>query len=100
MANTGELSSRGAKDALAVMFKNGGDPKRIAEEKGLIQKNDEGELFAMVQKIIAENEKVVAEYRAGKEASIMFLVGQGMKASKGSANPQMLKSLFAKELTK
>ena len=100
MANTRELSSRGAKDALAVMFKNGGDPKRIAEEKGLIQKNDEGELLAMVQKIIADNEKVAAEYRAGKEASIMFLVGQGMKASKGSANPQILKKLFETELTK
>ena len=100
MANGGELSSRGAKDTLAIMFKEGGDPKKIAEEKGLIQKNDEGELLATVQKIIAENEKVANEYRAGKEASIMFLVGQGMKASKGSANPQVLKALFAKELTK
>jgi aspartyl-tRNA(Asn)/glutamyl-tRNA(Gln) amidotransferase subunit B len=100
MANGGELSSRGAKDALAIMFKEGGDPKKIAEEKGLIQKNDEGELIAMVQKIIAENEKVAAEYRAGKEASIMFLVGQGMKASKGSANPQVLKKLFETELKK
>jgi aspartyl-tRNA(Asn)/glutamyl-tRNA(Gln) amidotransferase subunit B len=54
----------------------------------------------MVKKIITENEKPVAEYKAGKEASIMFLVGQGMKASKGSANPQVLKALFVKELTK
>ena len=54
----------------------------------------------MVQKIISENEKPVAEYRAGKEASIMFLVGQGMKVSKGSANPQVLKKLFENELTK
>ena len=54
----------------------------------------------MVQKIIAENEKVAAEYRAGKETSIMFLVGQGMKASKGSANPQVLKKLFEGELKK
>ena len=100
MASGSELSSRGAKDTLAIMFKEGGEPRKIAEEKGLIQKNDEGELIAMVQKIISENEKPVAEYRAGKEASIMFLVGQGMKVSKGSANPQVLKKLFENELTK
>lgn len=100
MASGGLVSSRGAKDILAMLFANGGSPEKIAEEKGLLQKNDEGELTAMVQKIIAENEKVVAEYRAGKTASIMFLVGQGMKASKGSANPQALKKIFESELSK
>jgi len=100
MIKEGKLSSRGAKDVLVILFEKGGDPQKIAEEKGLIQKNDEGELIAMVQKIIAENEKATNEYRAGKEASIMFLVGQGMKASKGSANPQMLKKLFETELKK
>ena len=100
MASAGSISSRGAKDILAILFKRGGTPAKIAEEKGLIQKNDEGELLEMVKKIISENEKPVAEYRSGKEASIMFLVGQGMKASKGSANPQVLKALFVKELTK
>ena len=99
MASVGDISSRGAKDILAIMFKEGGAPTKIAEEKGLLQKNDEGELLEMVKKIIRENEKPVAEYKAGKEASIMFLVGQGMKASKGSANPQGLKALFEKELT-
>ena len=100
MASDGRLSSRGVKDVLAIMFKEGGQPIKIAEEKGLIQKSDEGELLAMVQKIIAENEKASAEYRAGKEALIMFLVGQGMKASKGSANPQVLKKLFEGQLKK
>ncbi len=100
MTSDGGLSSRGVKDVLAIMFKEGGEPMKIAEEKGLLQKNDESELIAIVQKIIAENEKVVAEYKAGKESSIMFLVGQGMKASKGSANPQVLKKLFESELTK
>jgi aspartyl-tRNA(Asn)/glutamyl-tRNA(Gln) amidotransferase subunit B len=100
MANGGLISSRGAKDVLAIMFKEGGDPAKVAEENGLLQKSDEGELLSTVKKIIAENEKVANEYRAGKEASIMFLVGQGMKRSGGSANPQVLKSLFIKELTK
>ena len=100
MADVGKISSRGAKDILAIMWTSGGDPEKIAEEKGLLQKSDEGELLVMVQKIIAENEKVVAEYKAGKTALLMFFVGQGMKASGGSANPAVLKKLFESELTK
>jgi len=100
MAEKGDVSSRGAKDILAIMYHEGGNPENIANEKGLLQKSDEGELLLSVQKIISENEKVVAEYKAGKTAGIMFLVGQGMKASKGSANPQVLKKLFEEELSK
>jgi len=100
MASSGELSSRGVKDVLSVMFKEGGAPMKIAEEKGLLQKSDEGELIAIVKKIIVENEKVAAEYKAGRETLIMFFVGQGMKASNGSANPQVLKKLFETELKK
>jgi aspartyl-tRNA(Asn)/glutamyl-tRNA(Gln) amidotransferase subunit B len=98
MASDAKVSSRGAKDILAIMFKEGGNPEKIAEEKGLLQKNDEGELMVMVEKIIAENEKAVNEYKAGKEASLMFLVGQGMKAAKGSGNPQVFKKLFQEKL--
>lgn len=94
MASEGKVSSRGAKDILAVMFTEGGDPLKIAEERGLLQKSDEGELKMIVQKIIAENEKAVSEYKAGKEANIQFLVGQGMKATKGSGNPEMLKKIL------
>jgi len=100
MASEALISSRGAKDILAIMFSEGGGPEQIAETKGLLQKSDESELRAMVQKVITENEKVVAEYKAGKVASVQFLVGQGMKASKGSANPQVLRNIFEEELAK
>jgi aspartyl-tRNA(Asn)/glutamyl-tRNA(Gln) amidotransferase subunit B len=43
---------------------------------------------------MVDNEKVVADYKAGKEAALMFLVGQGMKATKGAANPEVLKNLI------
>jgi aspartyl-tRNA(Asn)/glutamyl-tRNA(Gln) amidotransferase subunit B len=98
MAKSGEVSSRGAKDVLAIMFAQGGEPRAIADEKGLIQKSDAGALEGIVKEVIANNEKVVAEYKAGKEASLQFLVGQGMKVSKGSANPQVLSELFKKLL--
>ena len=98
MAKAGDVSSRGAKDTLAIMYKEGGDAKLIAEKNGLIQKSDAGALEAIVKEVIAQNEKVVLEYKGGKIASLQFLVGQGMKASKGSANPGVLTELIKKQL--
>ena len=98
MVESGELSSRGAKDTLAIMYRDGGDAKHIAEKQGLIQKSDLGSIEEIVKQIIALHPIVVAEYTAGKVASLQFLVGQGMKMSKGSANPAMLSEMFRKLL--
>lgn len=98
MIRAGEVSSRGAKDILAILFEKGGSPKEIANKEGLIQKNDEEEIKKIIDKIISENQKVVSEYKSGKEASLQFLIGQGMKLSKGSANPAVLKELLKKAL--
>lgn len=87
-----QVSSRGAKDILAAMFEEGGEPMRIAEAKDLLQKSDEGAIKKIAAEVIAENPAAVDEYKKGKQASLMFLVGQGMKKSKGSANPEMLKA--------
>lgn len=99
MVSGGEVSSRGAKDILKIMVEKGGSPKEIAEREGLFQKSDTGELKAVAEKIIAENEKAVAEYKAGKEASLQYLVGQMMRATKGAANPLLAGQIF-KELLK
>lgn len=99
MAGNSEISSRATKDILKDLVDKGGNPREIAEREELFQKSDTGELKAIAEKIIAENEKVVAEYKAGKVASLQFLVGQGMKATKGSANPEMLKTVFAELLS-
>ena len=88
------LSSRGAKDTLAIMFEKGGDPETIAHENGFIQKSDEGAVKKIAEEVIAENPQVVAEYKAGKQASFQFLIGQGMKKSKGSVNPEVLKTVL------
>lgn len=94
MIKRGDLSSRGAKDTLAALYAEGGDPEAIAKEKGLLQENDEVALREMVAKIISENPTVVDEYKSGKTSVFQFFIGQGMKASKGSANPETLKKLF------
>ncbi len=100
MVAENKISSRGAKDILKIMFEVGGMPEQIANEKGLLQKSDLGELENIAKEIITNNEKIVADYRAGKEVALMALVGQGMKATKGSANPQVLKEVFLNLLNK
>ena len=90
----GELSSRGAKDVIAVLVKYGGSPRGIAEQEGLFQESDEGALQEVIAKVVADNEKVVAEYKAGKEQVLQFLVGQVMKETRGSANPAKAQELL------
>ena len=94
----GKISSRAAKDILAMIVLKDKSPLKIATEKGLLQKNDEGEVKVIIEKIVKENPEVVATYKAGKENAIMSLVGKVIKESKGSANPQivikMLKDLL------
>jgi aspartyl-tRNA(Asn)/glutamyl-tRNA(Gln) amidotransferase subunit B len=87
-----DISSRGAKDILAIMCEEGGSPEKIANDKGLIQKSDEGAIKKIAEEVLAENAAAIEEYKKGKQASLMFLVGQGMKKSKGSANPEMLRA--------
>jgi len=94
MVSLDEISSRGAKDILEKMTNGDGDPREIAKTHNLFQKSDEGELKKIIEEIIKNNEKVAADFKAGKEVSLQFLVGQAMKATKGSANPQLLQKLF------
>lgn len=90
MISAGDVSSRGAKDVLAVMAMNGDDPESIAKEKGMLQVHDTGALQKIVDAVLREEEKAVGEYRAGKTASLQYLIGKSMKASKGAGNPELL----------
>jgi len=93
------LSSRAAKDLIPQMALNNESPKIIAEREGLLQKSDEASIRSIVDAIISENGAVVSEYKAGKVSALQFLVGQGMKASKGSANPEVLKQMLSDQLS-
>lgn len=98
MTSNGDVSSRGAKEILKVLFEKGGDTKRIATENNLLQKSDEGSLLPIVKKIIENNPEVVNEYKKGKFASLQYLLGQAMKESKGSGNPVVMKEIILKEI--
>lgn len=105
MVAEGKISSRAAKDILAMISAptqedevvHPRSPMEIAEAEGLLQKNDEGALKAIAEKVIAENPKIVETYKAGKENALMSLVGIIMKETKGSANPQLAQKVL-KEL--
>lgn len=98
MTFSGEISSRGAKDILRILLSEGGEAKAIAEREGLFQVQDTEAIVKVVKEIIAENPSVVEEYKSGKEASLQFLVGQGMKKTKGAANPALLKDTILSEI--
>jgi len=110
LAAGGKINSRGTKDILAILLKEGTgknrttDPETIAVEKGLIQKTGkEGEkeienLKNMVAEIIVAHPTVITDYKKGKTVALQFLIGQGMKASRGSANPEMLQKLFIENI--
>lgn len=90
----GDINSRVAKDLLTEVVFEGKDAQALAEERGLLQRSNADELIPVIDTLIAANPAVVLEYKAGKEAVLQFLVGQGMKATKGSANPGMLAELI------
>ncbi|MEX0910180.1 MAG: Asp-tRNA(Asn)/Glu-tRNA(Gln) amidotransferase subunit GatB [Candidatus Paceibacterota bacterium] len=98
MYTAGEVSSRGAKDILHTLLISGGEARGVATAKNLFQKSDAGELQTIIDEVIAENESVVADFKAGNDKPLQFLIGQAMKKSKGAANPTMLAKLLVEKL--
>jgi aspartyl-tRNA(Asn)/glutamyl-tRNA(Gln) amidotransferase subunit B len=94
-----EVNSRIAKDLLPELKKGNKSPRELVAERGLAQVSDEGALREILAVVIAEHTAVAEEYRNGKEAAANFLVGQGMKATKGSADPAVLRELIAEMLS-
>jgi aspartyl-tRNA(Asn)/glutamyl-tRNA(Gln) amidotransferase subunit B len=83
----GTVSGKAAKQVFEVMWKLGGGVDEIIEREGLRQVSDAGAIERLVDGVLAANERLVGDYRAGKDKAFNALVGQVMKASKGKANP-------------
>jgi aspartyl-tRNA(Asn)/glutamyl-tRNA(Gln) amidotransferase subunit B len=98
MISEDAITSRVAKDILHSVVFGHVDPRALAEEKGLIKNNSTEAINAIVSEIVSANPTVVAEYLNGKEPALQFLVGQGMRLSKGSANPEILRDLLQKQI--
>ncbi len=98
MIYTSKINNNSAQLVLEEMFKTGETPTSIMESKDLGQTGDEGEVDTIIDKIITDNPKVVADYKSGKEAAFKFLVGMAMSATKGKANPQIINKLLKEKL--
>jgi aspartyl-tRNA(Asn)/glutamyl-tRNA(Gln) amidotransferase subunit B len=98
MVRSGQITRTVAKDVIEESFKTGKAPQEIVREKGLGQISDEGLLAEIVTKVLTENPKAVADFRAGKEAALGFLQGQVMKATSGKADPHKVRALLLEKL--
>lgn len=97
---TGEekITGAAAKEVLAEMFRSAGDPSDIIHSRGLWQISGVDALEDMARRAIKENPAAVADYRKGKAASLQFIVGQMMRSSRGTANPQVAYKMVKKIL--
>jgi len=94
-----KITSRVAKDILRTMFEEEGDPIKIVEEKGLEQVSDESVINDLVEQLVKDNPQPVQDYKDGKEPALKFLVGQGMKLTRGSTNPVVLEKALKQRIS-
>ena len=81
------LSEPAAKEVLAEVVRSGASPRAVVEERGLGQISDDGELAALVERLLAENPDQAAQLRGGKDKLVGYFVGQAMRATGGRADP-------------
>ena len=98
LIKAGEISTSISRDVWERMFHSGRGAVEIVTTEGLSQNSDEGALLSVVHDVIAKNADAVAQYRAGKNQTFGFLVGQVMKGSGGKANPKLASQILKREL--
>ncbi|MFZ2447637.1 MAG: Asp-tRNA(Asn)/Glu-tRNA(Gln) amidotransferase subunit GatB [Syntrophobacteraceae bacterium] len=99
LLDSGVVSGKIAKAVFEEMYATGASPRRIVDERGLVQVRDESEIESAIDKVLADNPAEVEQFRAGKEKLFGFFVGQVMRATKGKANPQLVNEILRKKLT-
>ena len=96
----GTISNTAAKTVLEAIIEKDVAPAQVVKEKGLAQVSDTSALSAVVDAVLANNAKAVADYKGGKTNVAGFLVGQCMKASKGQGNPAVLREMVIAAIEK
>lgn len=97
------ISTKIAKELFEIKLTDDRAPEVIVKEKGMVQVADTGAIEAMIDEVIASNEKMVNDYKNSDEGRkprvLKGLIGQVMKLSKGKANPEMVTELMTKKLS-
>ena len=92
------VSSKQGKEILTAVLEEDKDPAAIADERGMKQVSDAGELEAVVDAVLAANPDKVEAYKGGKTGLLGFFVGQCMKATRGQGNPKLINQLLVDKL--
>ncbi|MBS1272150.1 MAG: Glutamine--tRNA ligase [Candidatus Marinimicrobia bacterium] len=98
MISTDVISTRAADDVFDEMLETGDDPSDIVEREGLQQVSDEGALEPVIEKILADNPDKVERYRDGQKGLLGFFMGQVMRETGGTANPELTKEILSQML--
>jgi aspartyl-tRNA(Asn)/glutamyl-tRNA(Gln) amidotransferase subunit B len=98
LVDSGVISGKMAKQTFEAMYRAPDPEPALTAAKGSSQISGDTELAGIVDQVIAENAKSVADFKAGKQQALMFLVGQAMKASRGRANPERLNALLREKI--
>lgn len=98
LVDKGTISGPTAKAVFEKMFYTGKKASDIVAKGKLSQLSDATELNGIVKQVLANNAKAVADYKAGKQQALTFLTGQIMKATKGTANPAVVREILVQEL--
>lgn len=96
----GTLTSKNLKEILDTIMESDKTIEEIIKEAGIKNITDNSAITEMIKKIISENPESVADYKAGKDRAIKYLMGQVMKESKGTLNPSMAMDILKEELNK
>ena len=99
VVESGKISNASGKIVFETMLAEDKEVSEIIKEKNLSQNSNTDELEALARDVLSQNEKSVTDYKGGKTNALGFLVGQCMKASKGQANPGMMRDIVIKLLS-
>jgi len=94
----GTISNKIAKQVFEEMVNSGDNPKKIVQDKGLVQISDPEVIGAIIDEVMAKNPDNVEKFKAGNKKLLGFFVGQVLKSTGGKANPQVVNQLVAQKL--
>ncbi len=98
LISEGKINSKQAKQVIDIMYKDGTEPTKIVKDLGLEQVSDASEIEKIVDDVLKNNAQSIADFKAGHDRALGYIVGQVMKMSHGKANPSIAKELIMKKI--
>ncbi len=99
MIDSKTISNKQAREVFEAM-QSGAEPEAYVKEHNLAQNSDSDAVMKLVMQVLDENPQSIEDFKGGKDRAAKFLVGQVMKLSKGTANPQLANELLMQEIVK